>query len=743
MYTKIVYVIIDCLAIIDIIFVLRALRKIREAYGRSLRNAMRAAILAIFANILIALSFNAVSAEIAYCIYFAAIDWILFFLCGFCLRYTEHESILKKLTIPAALLMALDSVSIFFNLVFGHQFYIYENIRPSGILFYQTGFYNAYYSHLVIDYAAVLLVLIFIIIRIVKSHSFYRVKYIIILSVLLFVVALNVAYMALALVLDASVVFYAVAGTLIYFCISIFVPRRLMTVAIGRAVDDMNEGLILFDINDNCIYANKFSKKHFEIDETCDMSTEMISMVIKSLNDSGVQFGEVPYVKKKGAGDILSNQYYKVRYNKLSDKRGQKIGSFFLIEDTTEEVFFLNEINEAKNEADNANKAKSSFLASMSHEIRTPLNSVLGMNEMILRSTDDPQLLEYAENIRISGDTLLSLINDILDFSKIEANKMDLVLSEYNPHKLLRDCFHYFEQTAKEKELYIRINCSETIPSLLYGDENHIRQILSNLISNAVKYTKEGGVAIEMFAENTEFGEVNLHITVNDTGIGIEPEDIEYLFDPFRRVNEKMTANIQGTGLGLAITKELIDLMKGNIEVTSMPASGSSFHIILPQQITDSTPAGPFTAVNDTITPKYHESFRSPNARILVVDDVPLNLKLIEALLKQTLVNVDKAEGGESAIEMCMQNKYDVILLDHRMPDPDGIAVFKVISERGLNKDTPVIMLTANALSGAQEEYLDMGFAGYLSKPVHGKDLEEILIKHLDPEKITLTSVPE
>lgn len=742
MTTKIVYVIIDCIAIIDIILTLNAIRPVRESYGKALGRAMRAAIIAIFANILIALSFNEFSAELAYCIYFAAIDWIIYFLCGFCLLYTEHDPIVKKLTVPAAILMALDSVFIFSNFIFGHQFYIYTNIRPSGTVFFQTGFYPAYYAHLAIDYIAILFAFIFIIIRIFRSYSFYRVKYIIILSVLLFVVFLNVAYMTMALVLDASVVFYAVAGTLIYFCISIFVPKRLMTVAIGRAVDDMNEGLILFDINKNCIYANKFSKEHFDLDETCDMNAEMLAMVTASLSANGEEFGEVPYVKKIGKGDIASNKYYKVRYNQLSDKKGLAIGSYFLIEDNTEEVFFLNEINEAKNEADNANKAKSSFLASMSHEIRTPLNSVLGMNEMILRSTDDPQLLEYAENIRTSGDTLLSLINDILDFSKIEANKMDLVLSEYDPHKLLRECFCYFEQTAKAKELYLRMNCSEDMPSVLYGDENHIRQILSNLISNAVKYTKEGGVTVDVNAEMTDM-DAMLNIRVSDTGIGIEQSDIDYLFDPFRRVNEQMTANIQGTGLGLAITKELIDLLQGSVEVESTPGIGSTFHIRLPQKIVDKTPIGPFTTQSETVTHQYRESFQAPDAKVLVVDDVPLNLKLVEALLRQTLVKVDKAEGGEAAIEMCMETKYDVILLDHRMPDPDGIAVFNVISEKGANTDTPVIMLTANALSNAQEEYLQMGFAGYLSKPVHGKDLEEALRTHLPVEKIVITSAPE
>ncbi|MBO4903192.1 MAG: response regulator [Lachnospiraceae bacterium] len=743
MYTKTIYVIIDVLAIIDIFLTLNAIRQIRETYGRSLKNAMILAIIAILANIMIALSFNEISAEIAYSIYFISIDWVIYFLCGFCLNYTDHHDVVKKIALPAGLLMLADTISICANPVFRHQFYIYTNIRPGNIVFYQTGFNSAYYLHLALDYTAILLVLVLIIVRIFRSYSIYRVKYVIILSILLFIIALNIAYMTMSLVLDASVVFYAVAGTLIYFSICIFVPRRLMNVAIRRAADDMNEGLILFDISNNCIYLNTFAREHFELDEeTCDYSVEPIATVIDTLAKNGQTFGEAVYIKEGDADNAVSRRYYKIRYDELADRKGARIGSYFLVEDSTEEVHYLNEINEAKNEADNANKAKSSFLASMSHEIRTPLNSVLGMNEMILRNTDDPQLLEYAESIRQSGDTLLSLINDILDFSKIEANKMDIVSSEYDPHKLLRDCYHFFYQTAQEHELYLRVKCDENMPKRLIGDENHIRQILSNMISNAVKYTKEGGVEIEMGADSAD-GTATLSLTVRDTGIGIAKEDVEHLFDAFRRVNEQMTANIQGTGLGLAITKELVTLMQGTIRVESEPGQGSRFCVELPQGIADPAPIGPFHVQLPSPTGhRYKESFRAENARILVVDDVPMNLKLITALLKKTKINIDTADGGQKAIELCMHTHYDVILLDHRMPDPDGVAVFKTISKEGMNQETPVIMLTANALTGAKEEYMDLGFAGYLSKPVHGADLEAMLLKHLPGDKV-VTSAQE
>lgn len=734
MYTKTIYVIIDSLAILDILFTLRAMRSMKQTYAKRLFLAISVAVIAILANIAIALSPNAIFAEIAYCIYFAAIDWIIYFICGFCMYYTEHQEIVKKVAVPATIIMGVDSLFLLLNPLLSSHFYIYENVRPGGIVFYQTGFHFPYYLHLAIDYIAIAVALAFIVYRVVNCYSFYRIKYMIILSVLLLVIALNVIYMMFALVLDASVVFYAVAGTLIYFCISVFVPKSLMNASIGRAVDDMNEGLILFDISNNCIYSNNFSKAHFDIEkETCDFSCEPIASTLQMLARNKQEFGEAAYVKKTAD----TTNHYRVRYNRLTDAKDRTIGSYFLIEDETEEVFYLNEINEARNMADSANQAKSSFLASMSHEIRTPLNSVLGMNEMILRTTEDPQLLEYAESIRLSGETLLSLINDILDFSKIEANKMDLVLSEYDPHKLLRDVYYFFEQTAFSKDIYLHVDCDENIPRRLIGDENRIRQILSNIVSNAVKYTSSGGVDIFLSTRASNNTSVMLTLTVKDTGIGIAKDDLQFLFDAFRRVNVEHTANIQGTGLGLAITKELVDLMQGSVTVDSTPGSGSTFRILLPQKIADPTPAGAFIKqLNTESAGDYREQFTAKDARILVVDDVPLNLKLICALLKKTLMQVDTVDGGLAAIEMCQKTKYDVILLDHRMPDPDGIVTFEKIKENGMNQNTPVVMLTANALAGAEEEYLEMGFAAYLSKPVRSNDLERVLLQFLPAEKV-------
>ncbi|MBR6452564.1 MAG: response regulator [Lachnospiraceae bacterium] len=746
MYTKALYVFVDCLATVGLFYTLRAIRRIEEPYGKWLKKAMTASAVAIFANILVALSFNSLSAEISYCTYFVSIDWIIYFLCCFCILYTEHDRFFKRAKIPAAVIMILDSVSLFLNLFLGHHFYIYENTGTPGVVFYQTAFRPFYYVHLAIDYVAILIALGVLIYRFVKSYSFYRTKYLIILGVLLFVIALNVAYMAFALVLDISVVFYAVAGTLIYFCVTVFVPKNLMNASIGRAVNDMNEGLILFDVTNHCIYVNAFAKKRFLINEkTYDFSCEPVKSVVADLKESGEIFGNATYVKRILKDSQPFSEHYDIKYHPLTDKKGHLIGSFFLIEDTTEEAALLSEISRARETADQANRAKSIFLASMSHEIRTPLNSVLGMNEMILRSTKDPQLLEYAGHIKTSGDVLLGLINDVLDFSKIEARKMDILEAPYDLHRILRDIDSFFSESAKNKGLYLKIACDENLPSRLIGDEAHIRQVLANIVSNAVKYTKEGGVTVSVSAEPQKEDRVMLLIKVTDTGIGIAAEDREYLFDAFRRVNERQNASIQGTGLGLAISKELMELMKGSILLDSRVGGGSTFTLRLPQKVEDANPAGSFVphppAQQET---EYRESFHAPSASVLVVDDVSINLKVISALLKDTQIKVTTASDGLKAVGLCKEEKYDVILLDHRMPDPDGIATFGMIRKDGLNKETPVIMLTANALSGAEEEYRQLGFSAYLSKPVRGADLEKALLALLPSEKITQTaSAPE
>ena len=293
---------------------------------------------------------------------------------------------------------------------------------------------------------------------------------------------------------------------------------------------------------------------------------------------------------------------------------------------------------------------------------------------------------------------------------------------------------------AEKKNLYLHIKCDPELPSGLYGDSRLIGQILSNIVSNAVKYTNSGGVTLDMTFDETGKDSLDLIIEVTDTGIGIKQEDIPLLFDSFKRINEEQTASIQGTGLGLAITKELVALMDGSINVKSEPGKGSCFTVILPQSVSDHSPIGPLVNPVSNKIPKYKESFKAPDAHILLVDDSSTNLMVAEGLLRTTDIQIDKALSGDSAIERCEHFKYDLILLDHRMPLKDGIETFKIISSSGLNTETPVIMLTANAISGMEEEYKNIGFCDYLTKPINASELETALMKHLPKDKVKLTS---
>ena len=738
MYTRIIFVTVYILAVISILFINRSIDKIGEKYGDILKRAMISSIIAIIANTFIAVSPNRSFAQIAYCVYFSSIDWIIYYMLGFCLYYTEHDTTALRIKFPVAVIMGLDSLMILLNPLSGHCFYIYENTNFHGAVFFQTGFYPAYYVHLAIDYITLLTALIFIIYRIIKSYSLYRMRYIMILSVLLFVVALNFIYMALSLILDASVIFYAVAGGLICFSIRTFVPRNLLISSIGRAVEDISEGMIIFDIKDNCIYANEFSKRHFDIEDITAYNTdcEPVATVLSKVNDR-IESSDEAYFEQsvKTEGGIETKHFY-INYNPLNDKKGRLIGSYFLIRDTTEEVFYMNEIKDARKNADTANKAKSIFLANMSHEIRTPLNSILGMNELVLRDTQDELIREYAGNIKEAGEVLLNLINDVLDFSKIEAGKTDINPHPYEPYKLLRDCYFFFEKSAEEKDLYIHITCDETLPVKLIGDSKLIGQVISNIVSNAIKYTKTGGVTLDMTYDKISRDNIDLIIDISDTGIGIEQEDIPHLFDSFKRIKENENATIQGTGLGLAITKELLHLMNGEVRVQSVPGEGSRFTVTIPQTVSDHTVIGPLANPKAVAAAAHKESFTAPDARILIVDDVRVNLMVAAGLLKPTRIKIDRALSGDEAIEKCMKTKYDAILLDHRMPVKDGIETFKEISSTGLNTDTPVIMLTANVVNGMEEEYLSMGFCDYLTKPVKAEELEGALIRHLPADKV-------
>ena len=388
-----------------------------------------------------------------------------------------------------------------------------------------------------------------------------------------------------------------------------------------------------------------------------------------------------------------------------------------------------------------ASKTKSEFLSNMSHEIRTPINAIIGMNEMILRESKDENILEYAENVRNASNNLLGIVNDILDFSKIEAGKMEIIPVEYELSSMMNDLVNMIQKRAEKKNLKLIVNVDKNLPTVLFGDEIRIKQVITNILTNAVKYTEKGSVTLtaNFTDKNDEY--VKIRFSVRDTGIGIKPEDIKKLFSAFERIEEERNRTIEGTGLGMNITQRLLNLMGTNLQVESKYGEGSLFWFEIEQKIINAEPIGDFTgAFKRSLKQRqeYHEKFTAPNAKILVVDDTVMNLTVVKGLLKQTKIQVDTADSGFDCLKLVTKNVYDIIFLDHRMPKMDGIETLQKMKKLpdNLNTSTPVISLTANAISGAREEYISAGFNDYLTKPINSAKLEELIMKYLPPDKI-------
>ncbi|MBP3611315.1 MAG: response regulator [Lachnospiraceae bacterium] len=387
-------------------------------------------------------------------------------------------------------------------------------------------------------------------------------------------------------------------------------------------------------------------------------------------------------------------------------------------------------IEKEKQVAVAASESKARFLANMSHEIRTPINAVIGMNEMILRESKDEVITEYAYNIKRSSQMLLGLVNDVLDFSKIEAGKLEVVENDYDLATLLKDVVFGNQIRARKKELELKLDIDETMPAVLRGDEIRIKQILNNLLSNAIKYTEKGSVTFSAKGFWKETGFV-LEFSVIDTGIGIKREDMEKLFTSFQRLELSKNRYIEGTGLGLNIAKQLTDIMNGTIEVSSEYGKGSCFTVRIPQLVVDAALMGNIERKHQGSAGQYSpgEPLKIPEAKILVVDDTKMNLFVIKELLQQTQAQLDTASGGMECLKMTKEKKYDLILMDHMMPEPDGVQTLHMIREDqdNRNQKTPVVVLTANVMAGMKEEYLKEGFSDYLPKPVEVDKLENML----------------
>ncbi len=403
-----------------------------------------------------------------------------------------------------------------------------------------------------------------------------------------------------------------------------------------------------------------------------------------------------------------------------------------IVSGSVEKARLTEELAQAKEEAERANQAKSRFLANVSHEVRTPINAILGMDEMILRESKDEKVRQYANDIHDSSLLMIDIINDILDSSKIESGMMEIVEVEYAVSTLLNDVYNITKVKAQSKDLELQFNVDESIPCEMHGDDKRIRQVLLNLLSNSVKYTETGTVSLDV-TYSTDGEYANVRYVVRDTGIGIKEEDIKVIYNAYQRLDVTKNREVEGTGLGMTISQNLLKLMDSSLEIESEYGNGSTFSFVIRQKIVNVQPMGDFQkrmqrSGEDEMSALH---FVAPKARILVVDDNPINRKVVRMLLQPTQVQIVEASSGAACIEVLEQQKFDLVFLDNMMPEMDGIETMHILQERHLCDGVPVIMLTADVVADSRERYVKEGFTDYLAKPIIMKQMEELLAKYL------------
>ncbi len=425
-----------------------------------------------------------------------------------------------------------------------------------------------------------------------------------------------------------------------------------------------------------------------------------------------------------------------------ANKKGKNDSALLQVKEQLEQK--NEELNDAKKVARKAEEARDIFLAKMSHELRTPINTILGINELIIRESQDETIKEYALDIKQAGNILLALVSDILDFSKLDAGQMQITEGIYDISSLLNDLINGISLQLRRKKLDLALDIAKDIPYKLMGDEIHIRQIISNLLSNAVKYTEKGRVTLHLGWKQLENDTIEIDVIVKDTGIGIKEKDMPKLFNAFQRMDSTARSKGRRTGLGLAITKRLVEMMGGSLEVQSVYSKGSAFSFKLVQKVVDKAPLGDFEKQykeSCRSMENYKQKFIAPLGRILIVDDNAMNLAVAQGLLKQTRLQIDVAGSGEECLELIKRKTYHLICLDHMMPVMDGVQTLHAIRamEGNPSQDIPVIALTANAVPGARELYLNEGFQDYLTKPIDSDKFENMLIEYLPDNVVYLT----
>lgn len=521
---------------------------------------------------------------------------------------------------------------------------------------------------------------------------------------------------------------FGFSGILLWVLVRKYGLLDTVSIAKDTIIDNTKEGLVVVDTDYNVLYANPAVLKTYP--DIYNLRTETARVAFRNIFQS-----EEGVYQKDGI-------YCEIRISRLYEGKVLR-GYMAWIFDMSFINEYTNEILLLKDEAEKANRAKTAFLANMSHEIRTPMNAILGFTELILGEKSLPRIQEYAYDIKRTAQSLLHIINEVLDISKIEAGKVEMTEEEYYVQSLLEDVSLLIGSLAEKKGLSYQTDIDKTIPYRLKGAVGYIREVLTNILNNSVKYTREGSVMLRVRCRKRTGNELELEFVMEDTGIGMKDEDVKKMFEKFSQFDTKVNRDIEGTGLGMYIVKGLVEQLGGEIEVESVYGQGTKIAVILTQEIVDARPIGEIRLDLLEEEKKDTRSFRT-SAKVLVVDDNEINLKVSTAFLEKYGVYADCATSGANAIEMVQQNSYDIIFMDHMMPGMDGVEAMHRIKEMegGKYQNIPMIALTANAISGVREQMISEGFTDYLAKPIDMKSLERVLL-HCLPEQLITKFVPE
>ena len=499
-------------------------------------------------------------------------------------------------------------------------------------------------------------------------------------------------------------------------------------LAAEKVLESLGDGVIALDDHDRLVSYNRAAAQIF-----VSLPTHKLGEDIRVVED----FREEMLNENIPWSFSINRQHYECHSKRIVDENGRKQGCVILILDMTDIKAYINEIKRVRQQAEKANIAKSEFLANMSHEIRTPMNAIIGLNDIIMEGTGDPAIYAHAKDVKSAAKNLLAIINDILDLSKVEAGKMELVYEDYYLKTVVDEVVGMMDLAASKRGLIMKYECDDTLPCRYNGDEGRIKQILINILNNAIKFTKEGYVRAYVTGRPGEQeGEELITFRVEDTGCGIREEDLEKIFEDFRQVDSKRNRSVEGTGLGLAIVKHLIELMGGSINVESVYGEGTAVSITIPQKIVDPRPIAEVRE-SHLAEPERAEAFTAPGVKVLVVDDNLINRKVARGFLKSYAFDLTEAESGPEAIELVRQNRYDIIFMDHMMPVMDGIEAAEIIRrDCGENGTAPaIIALTANAMSGMRERFLERGFQDFIAKPLDRRELGQLLARWVPEER--------